>query len=157
MTETNGSRARLELLAAQITEDLSAAGLPIAGELQSLRTLSGVSLEVDPDDGVYVSWLCHYVVSVVVREETARFHQGPAWTFDGEVTRAMREAIATILRASGYVFDKDFRGPYTGDALLVTGHETVPSWRDWHEKQHDRRGRIQARLIEAHRNQAQAD
>jgi hypothetical protein len=152
MTNRNAAESRFEFLAAQIREDLAAAGLPIADELDTLRAMAGASAQSDPDDGVYVSWNCHYVVSVVAREEHARLQKdGPGAKFDAEVSVAMREAMAVILRASGYVFDQDYYGDYSGFALLVTGHEKVPSWRDWHEKQNSRRQQIQMRLLNAHR------
>ena len=156
----NGKRDELHLewLATRIRGDLAAAGLPIVDELDVTGTMAGVEVQTDVDEGIHVSWRSHFVVTTVARHEHARLQKdGPGARFDEQVCIAMRAAMATILRASGYVFDENYYGDYTGYALWISGHEEVPSWRDWHEKQRSRLSQIQYRLVTTLQSQQRED
>ncbi|GLW31076.1 hypothetical protein [Actinoplanes regularis] len=146
------SQWKLELLARSIQEDLATAGLELIPNSLSALTGAGVSVWVDAGNtGVNVQWNTHHALNLVVREELARLQRdGPALRYSAAVSEAMREAIATILVAGGYLFDKDSGSAYEDFRLLVTGRQEGPSWRDWHEAQRGRRGRVQGRLLSAH-------
>ncbi|MFI7675215.1 hypothetical protein [Actinophytocola sp. NPDC049390] len=131
---------RRHTLAANVRDDLSAAGLPIVAESATLGT--GVLVEVDPLDdesgGVIVDWTTHFMLRSAATDALSAGHRDhPAIRYSGTVSKIMHDAVADILETAGYTLLRDYNdmSPYT---ILVTGQERGPSWRDWLHEQTNR-------------------
>jgi hypothetical protein len=143
-----------EARAYSVREDLIAAGLPVITEDMSVIG-SGAYVYIDKLDdagsGVYVGWAEHFSLAEASHEAHARFRfEDPAVKFAGAVQEAMRDVLAAILRAAGYIVTADMcdYAPYD---LHVSGQRNEPSWKHWSNEQFERRQRLQHRIIAARR------
>ncbi|MFI0357311.1 hypothetical protein [Actinomadura sp. 9N407] len=133
---------RRRVLAADVRDELSAAGLPVAAESSTLGT--GVLVEIDPLDdesggGVVVDWKTHFMLRSAAMDALSEGRRDDAAIrYSGTVSKIMSDAVADILETAGYTLLRDYNdmSPYS---ILVTGQERRPSWRDWLHAQIDRR------------------
>lgn len=133
---------RRHALAADVRDELSAAGLPVVAESSTLG--AGVLVKVDPLDdesggGVVVNWNTHFMLRSAAMDALSEGQRDdPAINYSGTVSKIMLDAVADILETAGYTLLRDYNdmSPYS---ILVTGQERGPSWRDWLHAQTNRR------------------
>jgi hypothetical protein len=138
--------ARRSALAQAVQEDLAAAGLPITTGSTGFETALAAGAHVFFDHlddqsggGVFVEWNVHHVLrSAALTAVTEGRSDHPTVVHSGAAARAMQDAIAEILTATGCTIRKNYSDlePFQ---LRVIARNPQPSWRDWIDDQTDAR------------------
>ncbi|OLF14819.1 hypothetical protein [Actinophytocola xanthii] len=150
--------ARRTALAHAVQEDLAAAGLPVDTGTTAFHAAvgSGASVSVSEladENGVFVLWRTHHVLraAVLTALSEGREHDSPAVHHSGEAQRAMQNAMAEILTATGCTVIKDFddMSPFVLKVVDRTP-PTGPSWQAWLDAQSDALAAARAETIRRH-------